>query len=366
MTLIQALKIGCVKTLLAFRRAIIAAVQRCLFRPVVNPKKILVHRIGTFGDSIVALPAVALIREHYPQASLEFVTTYATPINLSTIVASGIFDAVHLIDKKNRKEGLAKLGNGGYDLFIDIPQKYTLYKSLRNMFLARFYLNIPSAFGWDVGMTKLFAKEQMEWMPPVSEIHRFLNMLSHNGIEGKISFPLKQNKTAAIESVISETSGKKHIAFVIGTNVPLKAWPVEYWRDLALKMQQQGFVVILVGGAQEAERAENIVHGLDEIINTVGKHSISENAALLSMMDISVCHDTGAMHLSYAVGTPTIALMSTRDFISKWEPYGKKMVTISKFLPCSGCFRGQCDDNICMKQITVDEVYSNIVNICLE
>ncbi|MDD2838530.1 MAG: hypothetical protein PHX59_06200, partial [Sulfuricurvum sp.] len=191
MTLIQSLKIGYVKVLLGIRHAVINTVQKCLFAPSTDPKKILVHRIGTFGDSIVALPAISLIRKRYPDARMEFVTTYATALNLSVIIKEGIFDAVHLIDKKSRKSGIQTLKHGNYDLYIEIPQNYGLIKTLRNMLITRFVLGIRSGFGWDEGMTKLFVKEQLMFYPPLRESDRFVRNMARNGIVGEIEYPIK-------------------------------------------------------------------------------------------------------------------------------------------------------------------------------
>lgn len=356
MTLIQKLKIGYVKALLALRGGIIAIVQKCLFHPAVNPKKILVHRIGTFGDSIVALPAIALIREHYPNARLEFVTTYATPINLSTIVAPGIFDAVHLIDKKNRKAGLAALQTEHYDLFIDFPQNYGLIKSLRNMVIARFVLGIKSGFGWDAGMTKLFAKEQILFAPPIRETERFLVTLHRYGIHGILEFPIKQEMAESLQDAVAKLRLGTTIALVIGTNVPANMWPLTSWHELAQRLENLGYDIAVIGGEQEKERGDQIIAGLVRGINLAGHFSIAQSAAFLSTCRIAVCHDTGAMHLAYAVGTPVVALFSPRQLSSKWYPPHERGSVIQKMVECAGCFRKECDDNICMKQISIDEV----------
>lgn len=65
------------------------------------------------------------------------------------------------------------------------------------------------------------------------------------------------------------------------------------------------------------------------------------------------------MHLAYAVETPIIALMSTRDLTNKWYPYGNNNIVLERVLPCSFCLKKECEDNICMKNISVDEVYKN-------
>jgi len=349
MTLIQSLKIGYVKVLLGIRRAVISTVQKCLFAPSTDPKKILLHRIGTFGDSIVALPAISLIRKRYPDARMEFVTTYATALNLSVIIKEGIFDAVHLIDKKSRKSGIQTLKHGNYDLYIEIPQNYGLIKTLRNMFITRFILKIPSAFGWDEGMTKLFAKEQLMFYPPLRESERFVRNMARNGIVGGIDYPIK---TETPQPEILRCFGeRKVIALVIGTNVSANMWPLESWQKLARSLHEKGFAVAVIGGDQEKERANTIVEGLEYGYNFCGAFSIAQSAGFLQLCTGAICHDTGAMHLAYAVKTPLVALFSPRQLSSKWFPPEEGNSVVMNMVECAGCFRKRCDDNICMKQI---------------
>jgi len=354
MGFLDKIKICIVRSILGFRFVVIDVVRAFLFTHHASPKKILVHRIGTFGDSVVALPAVASLRHTFPDAKIDFVTTYATPINLSSIIAEGFFDEVYLIDKKNRRAELKKLKRNGYDLFVDIPQKYGLYKSLRNMFLARFYLGIPCAFGWDAGMTKLFAKAQMEYDPPKNEVSRFLDTMEQNGIAPKLEFPIR---TQAYDI---ELDKDKTIAFCIGTNVQANEWETEKWLEVASRLTSDGLTIVIIGGEQERAKGEQISQNINGITNLCGKLTIAQSAYVLSKCCLAVCHDTGAMHLAYAVGTKVVALMSSRQPYSKWSPPQNLGVVIQKTLECSGCFKSICGDNRCMRQISSDDVLNVI------
>lgn len=361
MTLIQRLKIGYVKGMLAIRHTVITAVQKFLFAPSFDPKKILVHRIGTFGDSIVALPAIALIRKRYPNAKIEFVTTYATALNLSVIIKEGIFDAVHLIDKKSRKSGIQTLKHGNYDLYIEIPQNYGLIKTLRNMLITRFVLGIRSGFGWDEGMMKLFAKEQLMFYPPLRESDRFVRNMARNGIVGEIEYPIKTESPGS--EALHCFEGKKVIALVIGTNVPANMWPLDSWQKLARSLHEKGFAIAVIGGDQEKERANTIVANLEYGYNFCGAFSIAQSAGFLQLCTGAICHDTGAMHLAYAVKTPLVAMFSPRQLSSKWFPPSEGNYVVMNMVECAGCFRKTCEDNICMKQIDPVAVERRLLEI---
>lgn len=360
MSLLDKIKIIVVRVMLEFRTVCIHILEKILFKQFNNPKKILIHRIGTFGDSIVALPAVASIRTAFPNAQIDFLTTHATAINLSSIIEDGFFEKTYLINKKNRKTELKKLQNCNYDLFIDIPQKYGLYKSMRNIFFARFYLGIESAFGWDNGFTKLFAKEQMLYMPPKREVDRFLDTLQANGIRVAEKYPLKLRSNSELVDFVLEYPREKNIAFCIGTNVQANEWPIENWIKLAIELVAQGYEIILIGGEQEKEKAARLKVISTNIHDFCGKLSIAQSGLLLQNCFFGICHDTGAMHLAYAVGTRVVALFSTRQFYTKWTPPKDLGIVLSTNQKCSGCFKSKCRDNICMKDISSEEVLLEI------
>lgn len=348
-------KIIIINLIYKLRKVILKYLQKLFFNRCHNPQKILIHRIGSFGDSIVALPAVWSIRQAYPDAIIHVASTHATPLNLSTVIDDGIIDEFILIKKKDRSYYLKTLQQRHYDLYIEIPQNYGLIKSIRNMIIVRYYLGIKSAFGWDSGWIKIFPKIQQYYCPPLKEVDRFLQILNDQQIPSFLTFPIKYDNSISIK-YFQSLSMKKVIAFIVGTNVPANKWCHESWKILAVKLLSEGFGVIVIGGEQEMILGDELSKISPSVINLCGKTSISQSASLLTETVCAVSHDTGAMHLAYAVGTPVVALFSTRQLSTKWHPYGQNHRVIEKFLPCSGCFKKVCENNICMGLITPEEV----------
>jgi ADP-heptose:LPS heptosyltransferase len=68
------------------------------------------------------------------------------------------------------------------------------------------------------------------------------------------------------------------------------------------------------------------------------------------------------MHLAYAVGTPLIAIFSSRDYAGKWFPPAneKNIVFRNNDVYCSGCFSDECNNNLCIKEIKSDLLLSKI------
>jgi ADP-heptose:LPS heptosyltransferase len=358
MALNDRLKVLYLTLVYGFRERAIGLLQRFLFVSYSTPSRIVIHRVAAFGDAVVSLPAIALIRAKFPDAEIDLVSTSTQGITIADVLqGSDVVDQIYLFKKHERAAALRQIRAHGYDLYVELPQNLNLYKSLRNMLLVRFYLKIPSAFGWDRGRLKRFARTQVDYMSIPREIDRFRLMLEKNGIEGTVEFPIAayDSDREYIDKLIGEDGKRPLIGFLIGGKLAQKKWPLQNWARLAARWGSQ-FDFCLIGGPGEIEEAEAIRNTVPAVRNFCGRTSILQTAELLRRCTAVVSLDTGAMHLAYAVGTPVVALFSTRDITNKWRPYGVNNITIEKRVDCSYCFSKHCADNICMKRISVDEV----------
>jgi len=99
-----------------------------------------------------------------------------------------------------------------------------------------------------------------------------------------------------------------------GGGAAYRDWPVEHFLQLArmLKAAGEGPLFIL-GGADHRAKADRFAEcaraeGL-EFHDVVGKLPLALSAALLERCRCLVSTDTGIMHLGFALGTPTVALL---------------------------------------------------------
>ncbi|WP_370277011.1 glycosyltransferase family 9 protein [Pontibacterium sp.] len=353
----EILKVFYLKAAYGYRRAVIACLKSLLFRKVDSPRKIVIHRVGAFGDSVVALPAIMLLRRFFHNARIDLVSTQAVGITIRDLIDGGdVVDNIYIFAKGDRHKALKLIREGGYDLYVEIPQNLNLIKSVRNMLYVRFVAGIPSAFGWDAGRIKRFLPIQKRSMRVPREVDRFLDALRKEGIEGQSEYPLAiKNKHKQKALALIPPTEKKRIALLIGGKLQAKKWPLERWKELSRALQTEA-EVYLIGGPDEVEES-NLISGTNSgVRNLCGKTSILETAAILSKMDLAISQDTGAMHLAYAVHTPLVSLFSTRDLSDKWHPPAASSVVLERVLPCSFCFRSECVNNVCMTGISVDEV----------
>ena len=357
------LAIAYVKLLKCLRITIIDFFILLLFKKPPVIKKILINRDGAFGDSIVALPAINIIRQNYPDAQIDLLSVNNKGISFKDIgINKDLINNLYNINKKQRKETLKKLKEQNYNLFIQLPQNIGLYKSIRNMLLVRFYLKIPYAFGWDSGRIKSFMGLQKKHEQIPTESERFIKMLSDNAIEGNFAYSLESQKPD--NDGVCKLTEAQPIAFLIGGKLQPKKWPLNHWKSLS-KLIGNEQKILIIGGKGEFNEAEEIKSKEKNIFNLCGKLTIPELRYVLEKCSMVISLDTGAMHLCYSTNTKQIVLFSTRDLSNKWFPNNKNAIVLEKVVNCSFCLKTECANNICMSNILPNEVYSEMNKLLL-
>jgi ADP-heptose:LPS heptosyltransferase len=125
-------------------------------------------------------------------------------------------------------------------------------------------------------------------------------------------------------------------------------------------LMEQAHHIILVGDAADRQQTTEWKH--ERIFNLCGETSIGQSAFIMKHALLTVCNDSGPMHLSYSIGTPVIAIFSARGYKGKWFPPadGKNKVLGNFDVPCAVCLLGECGHHICMEGISVKKVLTCI------
>ncbi|WP_407292917.1 lipopolysaccharide heptosyltransferase I [Stutzerimonas zhaodongensis] len=105
------------------------------------------------------------------------------------------------------------------------------------------------------------------------------------------------------------TQGEQpYLLFLHGTTWPSKHWPENYWRELAVLMNEFGWAIRLPwGNAEEKARAERIATGLSGA-SVLPKLNLGGVAKVIAGARACVAVDTGLGHLAAALDVPSISL----------------------------------------------------------
>ncbi len=87
-----------------------------------------------------------------------------------------------------------------------------------------------------------------------------------------------------------------------------KAWPPSYYSELARALAKESASVWVLGGPNETRIAEQIVAAGGSRVRDLTSSDLRNAILALAAADISVTNDSGLMHVSAAIGTPTIAI----------------------------------------------------------
>lgn len=333
-------------------------------------KKILIIRLSSIGDIVLASPLIRLVRQRFPQAKIdmlvcaEFEELVAANPNLSRVI---------LFDRKTGLKGLLRLCSRireeRYNLVIDI------HKKLRSFLLCR-----TSGARQTVSYNK---HSFLRFLLVKFKINRFVETpyvanLYLKSVEG---FGIKDDgqglelniarakDMGVLELLRLEGVSKEYplIGLAPGAHWYTKRWPKERFIELAnLLIQRKGATIVIFGGRDEIALSEEIGGSLlNKPVIVTGKLSLMETAALLKRCKVLITNDTGVMHIAAAVKTPVVAIFgpTTKEF--GYYPYRVANRVISKDLPCKPCTtKGTSRCKIktfdCMRLISSDEVLSAV------
>jgi lipopolysaccharide heptosyltransferase II len=332
-----------------------------------NIEKILLIRLGSLGDVVLTLPVVEAVRNSFPNA---YITMLVGDKCADIVSADPRFDEIIVIKRDAKgKDGLvemrrviALLRDRKFDVSIDMQRKFrTAYLAYQGKVKTRIGYHQPGGFLCNVKIPDKINKLSVD---------RNLDLIKPLGIDSadripKIHLSDKDRDFAKkIFEPYSLLSGKKVLGIFPGAGWRPKCWMPDRFAKVAdLAMQNDNARVIIFCGPGEADIVDEVVSNMKaEPIAMKEKVTQRQLSAMIERCDVMLSNDTGPMHISVAVGTATIALFGPGDHI-KFQPIGERHATIRKDVPCSPCKQlDKCKDNICMKSITVDEVWEAISN----
>jgi len=326
--------------------------------------RVLVIRCGALGDLVYSTSVIDAIKlEFGEKAIIDFV---CTPSTASLFEKDYRVNKVFLLKHKklpiwlsSQKKAIIKASKETqYDILINL-EFGKQFKSLVEKIYAKKKvgaliqnINIPKNITHSVEIIKYLYKDIVK-----QEVldKSYPRLIGSNLNEVKQKFNLPQ-KYLIISPSNSHQKRKK---------INYRAWENDKWIEL-IKILSKEIKVVIIGGKNEKDFFEKLKPYPNNVIDLVGKTSLAD---LISVIDGAVglvSTDTGTAHISSAVNTPVFTLIGPTP-ANQTGPYKtpfNKVYIITKNLPCSPCYKTEvmrkCNDNICMKQISVKEVYDTI------
>lgn len=344
-----------------------------LSRPasLVTPHSILIIKPCCIGDVLLATPVVAILRRAFPEARLDFAVgpwSWAMVENnphLDSIVDCGQVGSGVSYFWREYLDLARRIRKGGYDacFVLDRSPLITLLPILAG---------IPQRVGLDSHGRGFSLTVRVPVAGVKHEAELYLDTLRAVGIEinrPRLEFYPTEGDRRYARGLLEEQTRNNEQAVVVvhpsggvnpGMSISAKRWPPERFSRLADHLIEEGFQVFLVGGLGDEPIAEAVKGAMrSQVLDLTGKLSWGQLGALLEEADLFIGHDTGAMHLAVAVGTPVVAIFGPSD-PRMYGPY-EKGVALWHDVGCNPCFahgrwKSSCRHFRCIKAVTVEEV----------
>jgi len=305
---------------------------------VKDKKNILIIRNDRFGEFLLNIPAIRLIKERFPDSRI----TLAVDPHVQDLAekVSGIDEVIFW---ENRRHSIFDAVVFAYILkkkYIDMafvmnPSKYSN--------LAIFLAGIPERIGYDHKWSFLLTKrkEDLKHLGQKHEVEYNLDLAGLAAAEtasGKRGQTHQQiNIRVGSDPIFPTGSVGSQAGFIVvhpWTSDPIKQWPVERFRELALRIvKETDSDVLIVGGPEELKKSTTFNNLDKRIKNLTGKTTLVELAVTLKKSKLLISGDSGPVHMACAVGTPVIALFRN-DILGKgpkrWGPWGEGHIVIDK------------------------------------
>jgi heptosyltransferase-2 len=150
----------------------------------------------------------------------------------------------------------------------------------------------------------------------------------------------------------------RYAVFAAGaTYGPAKVWPRDRFIETAVRLSRDhGLKPVTTGGPSERIYLDMIADKAGGL-NLSGKSGAGDLMSVLRGAEVVVGNDSGPVHVSAAMGVPTVAIFGSTS--PGWTaPRGRAVRVISSSPDCSPCFERECPlgDTHCLTDIAAGDV----------
>jgi lipopolysaccharide heptosyltransferase II len=363
---------------MSIRNALVVLISR-LLRPVFRQRKlpssphtIIILKPCCLGDVVLATPTITALKQRYPQANIDVAVG-----SWSRAVLESHPHIYQLVDSGRvgqGKYGLAdvwqlaqQLRQKSYDLAVTLDRSPVVG-------LIPWLSGIRHRIGLD-SFGRGFAHTVRVPVPEESqhEALLYLNCIAATGISilenGQSRFwptfyPSEADK-ANLPPLDKMPFVIVHPAGGVNPGMQLldKRWPPPRFAALIDRFYQHGFHVVLTGVADDLSLCQEIVSRLSGAKPQIlaGKLTLGQFGALCQQAALFVGGDTGAMHLTVAVGCKTVAIFGPTD-PRRYGPFAPSNQAMALWrdvaLPAGGVGQRKIDHFDWENGVNVDEVWA--------
>ncbi len=339
-----------------------------------TPKRILVVRYRFIGDTILTVPFLRHLRRAFPEAVIDVLVG---PESGQVLAGCPYIDELITFDTTRfHKYDSGKGKKRSFLSYVfelrkrDYDTAFLLKRSLSSAALA-FLIGARHRVGYNTEGRGLLLTHPVRWDSRRHEVQSTLDVLRAVGLPAGDDYlecwPSQAETNSVLDAVPSLRSGTPpKIVFHAAAAHPDKLYPLESWATVVREVvARTNAIPIFTGSAQDVplyEKLSSLCGIKGEIV--AGKLELRQTMALLKMVDLAVCTDSGPAHLAAAAGIPVITLFGPTD-PGRWAPPGDRSVALfDASLECRPChYKKTCDNRPCLTSLAPEQVINTCMNM---
>jgi heptosyltransferase II len=364
-----------------------------------GPSRVLVFAPNWLGDAVMALPAVADIRRHFPAATL----AVAARAKVAPMFAwvPGVDEVVTFAHAggprgKASERDVHALADGGFDLAILLPNSFRVAWLARRARIVERWGYRRDLRGWLLTRGARVARGFQHQAEYYQALTSALGM--PNGPRAARLEPPADARARGVD--VLRAHGCPDTVNLVGMAPGAayghaKRWLPERFAELAGSLADAGNTTVLVGSREDADAGAAIEQALarlrsrdaaDRIVNVIGRTDLGALAGVMVACRAFVSNDSGAMHLAAAMGVPVVAVFGASDEratsplpFADAGPAGtggerghgpsvvravKPPVILTNPVWCRPCMLRECPiDHRCMVGISAERVFEAVMEV---
>ena len=333
---------------------------------------ILIRSTNWIGDAVMTLPAVAAVRNSFPEARI---TILAKPWVAELFELCPDIDEIMLFHSPGIHDGLS----GKWRIAREIRKKQfdaaILLQNAIEAAIIAFLAGIPVRAGYNSDGRGLLLTHSVRRTKAIREVHQtdyYLEMVKALGCRPagrEALLTLGKDEERPVDALLARY-GLRDNPLLVGmapgaTYGPAKKWFPERFSSVADRLVDgYSAQIILFGSSEDNDTAATVqARAKYPMHDLTGKTGLREAMALMARCRLFISNDSGLMHVAAALGVPTVAIFGSTNPAAT-SPPGRNNIIIYKDVACSPCLKPDCPTDFrCMDLIGVDDVYEAAVRM---
>jgi ADP-heptose:LPS heptosyltransferase len=336
-------------------------------------RKVLIYRLGSLGDTVVALPCFHLIARCFPEAERVLLTNF--PVHSKAAASMAVLGDSGLV---HGTMGYT-VGTRRFGELLRLTREIWRFRPDLLVYLmpTRPWLHVlrDRIFFWNAGVRRIAGlprRRALEnrfdaatgiYESEAVRLERSIAELGQAHAEDLANWDLRLNaaeKTAAAQA-LAPMQDMRLLVCAPGCKMQANDWEQENWRALLGRLYRRypSYGLVMAGGKEDADMCEYAA--LDwggAKLNLAGRLVPRESAAAFARADVFIGPDSGPKHLASCMGVPCVCAFGARNLPGVWFPPGTRNQIMHHPPACFGCDLETCIamEKKCIRSVTVEEM----------